>query len=80
MFCDRALNGDRPIDVADQDKFVVTEVLSISLVGPTVHEFLPGDLIQVFVRVVDDERKLDVFFHIPTFFDLRASVLHHSRL
>ena len=47
VFCDSALNGDRPVDVTDMDEFVVTEVLSIALIGPAVHEFLPGDFIQV---------------------------------
>ena len=80
MFCDSALNSDRSVDVTDVDEFVVTEVLSIALVGPAVHEFLPGDFIQVLVRVVDNEGQLNVFLHIATFFDFRVSVLHDSRL
>lgn len=80
MFCGRAFYGDCTVDVADQYQFVITKVLPKSLVGPAVHQLLPGDLIKKLVRVVDNEGQLNVFLHIATFFDFRVSVLHDSRL
>ena len=80
VFCDCALYGDRSVDVADMDEFVIAEILPIALVRPAIHEFLPGDLIQVLIRIVHNEGQLDVFLHVATFLDLRVSVLHHSRL
>ena len=70
VFCDGALYGDRSVDVADMDEFVIAEILPIALVCPAIHEFL----------LVHNEGQLDVFLHIATFLDLRVSVLHHSRL
>ena len=52
-------------DVAHQDHLIVTEVLPESLVGPTVHQFLPRYLIEELVWVVHNEGQLDVLSDIP---------------
>ena len=80
MFCGRAFYGDCTVDVADQYQFVITKVLPKSLVGPAVHQLLPGDLIKKFIWVIDDEGQLDVFCDKAPLFDLRVPVLHHAGL
>ena len=80
MLGDRAIDRDRSIDVTHEDQFVVTEVLAQSLVGPAVEKLLPSDFIKEFIRVVHNERHLDMFCDVATFFDLRVSILHHSGL
>ena len=67
-------------DVADHYKLVVTEVLTIALICPAVEEFLPRDLIEVFIRVVDDDGQLDMLCHISSLFDFRESVLRDPGL
>ena len=80
MLGDCTFDSDRPVDVADLDKLVITEVLAQPLLGPAVHQFLPCDLIQVLVWIVDNEGQLDVFSNIPSFLDLRVAVLHYPGL
>ena len=80
VFCHRAVNGDSPVDVADVDHFVVPEVLPIALVGPAVHEFLPGDFIKKLIRIVHNQGDLDVLCDVATLFDLGVAVLENSGL
>ena len=80
VFCHGAVDGDSAVDVTDVDHFVVPEVLAIALVGPAVHEFLPGDFIEELIRVVHNERDLDVLCDVATLLDLSASILENAGL
>ena len=73
-------NGDRSVDVANVNQLVISKVLSIAVVGPAIHQLLPGDLAQEFIRVVNDEWDLDVLRDVPSFFDLSVAVLQDSGL
>ena len=80
VLCDCAFNGDCSVDVADHNQLVITEVLSVALIGPAVEKFLPRELIKVFIRVVDDDGQLDMFRYVSAFFDFGESVLRDSSL
>ena len=80
VFGHGAFNGDCPVDVTDLDQLVIAEILAQAVVGPTVHQLLPCDLIKVLVRVVDDEWNLDVLRDIPSFFNFGVAVLQDSGL
>ena len=75
-----AFDGDCSVDVTDVDQLVITKILAQAVVGPTVHELLPCDLIKVFIRVVHDEWNLDVLRDVPSFFDFGVAVLQDSGL
>ena len=80
MFGHCAFYGDCSVDVANVDQLVITKVLSIAMVGPAIEQLLPGYLIQKFIRVVHNERQLDMLGDIAPFLDLCVAVLHHSGL
>ena len=69
MFGQDTLIGYGPVDVSNQDGFVVCQELPESLIRPVVHELLPRDFVQEFVWVVHDEWQLDMFCEVPSFFD-----------
>ena len=75
-----AFDGDCSVDVANVDQLIISEVLSIAVVGPAIHQLLPGDLAQEFIRVVNDEWDLDVLRDVPSFFDLGVAILQDSGL